>query len=83
MRVKTSTEFSTALDETLDQVAADHEPVLVTRGSEPVAVLISLEDYTSWEETTYLLKSPENRRRLLESIADLDARKGVVRDLLE
>ncbi len=84
MRVKTSTELRKTLAATLDQVVADHAPVLITReGGKPAAVLISLEDYTSMEETTYLTKSPENRRRLLEAIAELDAGKGVVRDLME
>lgn len=84
MRVKTSTELRKTLAATLDQVTADHAPVLITReGGKPPAVLISLEDYTSMEETTYLTKSPENRRRLLEAITGLDEGKGIVRDLLE
>jgi antitoxin YefM len=84
MRVKTSTELRKTLAATLDQVTADHAPVLITReGGKPPAVLISLEDYTSMEETTYLLKSPRNREDLLASIAELDAGLGVVRKLEE
>ncbi|MBY0361537.1 MAG: type II toxin-antitoxin system prevent-host-death family antitoxin [Phreatobacter sp.] len=84
MRVKTSTELRKTLAATLDQVTADHMPVLITReGGKPPAVLISLEDCTSMEETTYLTKSPENRRRLLEAIAELDEGQGVERDLLK
>jgi antitoxin YefM len=84
MRVKTSTELRRTLAATLDQVTADHAPVLITReGGKPPAVLISLEDYTSMEETTYLLKSPRNREDLLASIAELDAGLGVVRKLEE
>ncbi|MGU9978914.1 type II toxin-antitoxin system Phd/YefM family antitoxin [Phreatobacter sp. HK31-P] len=84
MRVKTSTELRKTLAATLDQVVADHAPVLITReGGKPAAVLISLEDYTSMEETTYLLKSPRNREDLLASIAELDAGLGVVRKLEE
>ncbi|WP_296574536.1 type II toxin-antitoxin system Phd/YefM family antitoxin [Phreatobacter sp.] len=84
MRVKTSTELRKTLAATLDQVTADHAPVLITReGGKPPAVLISLEDYTSMEETTYLLKSPRNREELLASIAELDAGLGVVRKLEE
>ncbi|MDP2804220.1 MAG: type II toxin-antitoxin system prevent-host-death family antitoxin [Phreatobacter sp.] len=84
MRVKTSTELRKTLAATLDQVTADHAPVLITReGGKPPAVLISLEDYTSMEETTYLLRSPRNREDLLASIAELDAGLGVVRKLEE
>jgi antitoxin YefM len=34
-------------------------------------VIVSLEDYQSLNETAYLLRSPENARRLLGSIARL------------
>ena len=44
---------------------------------------ISLEDYQAMEETSYLLRSPANARHLLESIAELEAGKGVERDLIE
>ena len=35
--------------------------------------MISLEDYQAMEETAYLLRSPANARRLLESIVELEA----------
>ncbi len=34
-------------------------------------------------ETAYLLRSPENARRLLESIAQLEAGQGVEREIIE
>lgn len=37
----------------------------------------------SIEETLYLLRSPANAKRLLESIGELEARGGEVYDLLE
>jgi antitoxin YefM len=46
-------------------------------------VMISLEDYQALEETAYLLRSPKNARRLLESIAELEAGRGSERELLE
>jgi len=33
--------------------------------------MLSLEDYSALTETTYLLRSPANAQRLLESIAEL------------
>lgn len=30
---------------------------------------MSAEDYDSWQETVYLLRSPENARRLMEAVA--------------
>lgn len=45
--------------------------------------MISMEDYQALEETAYLLRSPLNARRLLESISELEDGKGEQRDLLE
>jgi len=52
----------------LQQVNADHEPVRITCKSGD-AVLMSADDYDSWQETVYLLRSPENARRLMEAVA--------------
>lgn len=52
----------------LEQVNTDHQPVRITsRGGD--AVLMSADDYDSWQETVYLLRSPENARRLMEAVA--------------
>jgi len=68
---------------TLDAVTADREEVVVTRaGHEPV-VIVSLDDYESLKETAFLLKSPENARRLLASIDRLESGGGVERELAE
>lgn len=42
-------------------------------------VLISLVDYQVLEETLYLLRSPANALRLLDSIDELESCKGAVR----
>lgn len=66
----------------IDRVNADHEPVIITRDrGKPAAVLMSLEDYASFEETRYLLASPKNADRLAQSIAELDSGAGKERDL--
>jgi antitoxin YefM len=49
----------------IQQVNDDHEPVRISsRGGD--AVLMSAEDFDSWQETIYLLRSPANARRLME-----------------
>lgn len=69
--------------EVLDSVVDDREEVVITRaGHEPV-VIVSLEDYESLKETAYLLRSPENARRLLASIESLESGEGTVRDMVE
>jgi len=52
----------------IQQVNDDHEPVRISSKSGD-AVLMSAEDYDSWQETIYLLRSPENARRLMEAVA--------------
>ena len=71
------------LASTMEKVCNDHAPVIITRKSEAPVIMISLEDYESMEETTYLLRSPENARRLLESVAELEGGDGVDGALIE
>jgi antitoxin YefM len=52
----------------LEQVNTDHLPVRITSKAGD-AVLMSADDYDSWQETVYLLRSPENARRLMEAVA--------------
>jgi antitoxin YefM len=71
------------LKSVIDRVVADRDPIAITRQRGEGAVLVSESDWASIEETLYLLRSPANARELLASIADLDAGKGVERDLIE
>ncbi|GAA3101475.1 YoeB-YefM toxin-antitoxin system antitoxin YefM [Streptomyces rectiviolaceus] len=79
----TYTESRAKYAETLNAVTDDREEVIVTRaGREPV-VIVALEEYESLKETAYLLRSPENARRLLASIDRLESGGGTVRELAE
>ena len=71
------------LAKTMDKVCDDHSPLIITRKNQRSVVMISLEDYEALEETAYLLRSPKNARRLLESIAELESGGGVERELIE
>ncbi len=71
------------LAQTMERVCADHDPVIITRTKSPSVVMISLEDYEALLETAYLLRSPQNAKRLLDSIAELEAGKGTERKLAE
>lgn len=67
----------------MDRVCDDHAPIIVTRKSSRSVVMMSLDDYEALEETAYLLRSPENARRLLESIAEFAGGGGTERHLAE
>ena len=71
------------LASTMDRVCNDHEPLIITRNGEKAVVILSLEDYKALEETAYLLRSPANARRLMNSIAQLNAGKGTPRELAD
>ena len=55
----------------MDSVCNDSDVVVITRRKARPVVLMSLDEYNSIQETAYLLRSPANAERLLESIADM------------
>jgi antitoxin YefM len=67
----------------MEKVCDDHAPVIITRKNQRSVVLLSLEDYQALEETAYLLRSPKNAHRLLESVAELESGGGTERELVE
>ncbi|RKX82697.1 MAG: type II toxin-antitoxin system prevent-host-death family antitoxin [Spirochaetes bacterium] len=83
MEAMTYTAARQNLAKTMDKVCEDRAPVIVTRKSSNSVVIMSLEDYEALEETAYLLRSPKNTRRLIESIAQLENGKGTEKELLE
>jgi antitoxin YefM len=83
MEATTYTAVRQNLAKTMEKVCKDHSPVIVTRKKSGSVVIMSLEDYEALEETAYLLRSPKNTRRLIESIAQLEDGKGTERSLIE
>ncbi|MDH6115763.1 type II toxin-antitoxin system prevent-host-death family antitoxin [Kitasatospora sp. GAS204B] len=63
-----ASEARTQLFPLIKKVNDDHTPVRITSKSGD-AVLMSAEDYDSWQETIYLLRSPANAQRLMEAVA--------------
>jgi antitoxin YefM len=67
----------------IQQVNNDHVPVRISSKGGDV-VLMSAEDFDSWQETIYLLRSPANARRLMEAVArDKAAQPAVVKTMEE
>ncbi|MEU9141266.1 type II toxin-antitoxin system Phd/YefM family antitoxin [Streptomyces sp. NPDC048404] len=53
----------------IQQVNDDHEPVeIASKGGN--AILMSADDFRSWQETVYLLRSPANAARLMAAVAE-------------
>ena len=83
MKAITYTNARQNLAKTMEKVCQDHSPIIVTRKTTDSVVIMSLEDYEALEETAYLLRSPKNTRRLIESIAQLEEDQGTERELLD
>jgi antitoxin YefM len=83
MKAITYTAARESLASTMDRVCMDHDPVIITRNRDQAVVMISLEDYESLEETAYLLRSPANARRLIDSISDLKGSGGITKSIDE
>ncbi|NER52505.1 MAG: type II toxin-antitoxin system prevent-host-death family antitoxin [Symploca sp. SIO1A3] len=68
MKAITSNQAKQQLDELIDQVILDVEPTIVCNDRGQQAVLMSLDEFNSWQETLYLLSNPTNAEHLLKSI---------------
>jgi antitoxin YefM len=64
----------------IDRAVDDHVPVAIVRQRGEGAVLVSASDWASIQETLYLLSSPKNARRLLDSIDRLNRGEGIEMD---
>ena len=70
MKTLSSTELRATLSAVMDRVNDDHEPVIVTRAGGKPVVMVSLEDWASMDETTYLIASPANKAALDSAIRE-------------
>ena len=68
---------------TMDRVCEEREPMIITRNRDQAVVMVALDEYKTLEETAHLLRSPNNARRLLAAMRNLEAGKGKVRKLRE
>lgn len=83
MQVINYSAFRKRLSESMDSVERDHVPLLITRQNGTPAVLMSLDEYNAFVETTHLASSVKNSERLNCAIIELEAGKGTEHDLVE
>lgn len=83
MDTLTYSEARSKLANTMDKVCDDHAPIIITRKNSQSVVMMSLDDYQALEETAYLLRSPKNAKRLIESISELKSGGGTLRKLVK
>jgi antitoxin YefM len=67
----------------IDQVVDDAEPAIVCSPSGKKAVIVPLDEFNSWQETTYLLASPANAAHLRKSLAEAASGQAAEKSLDE
>ena len=82
MQAITYSEARHDLKNVMDAACSNHEPILITRRKGESVVLVSLEDYESIIESEYLLSSPANASRLLQSLKEARSGKRTPMDAL-
>ncbi|GAA1470845.1 MULTISPECIES: type II toxin-antitoxin system Phd/YefM family antitoxin [Corynebacterium] len=83
MKTMSYSESRARYAEVLQSVVDDREEVIITRNGHESAVIVSFDDYNSLRETAYLLRSPRNAQRLLDSIESLNTGKATEHELIE
>jgi antitoxin YefM len=82
MQAITYSEARHDLKNVMDDACSNHEPILITRRKGESVVLVSLEDYESIMESEYLLSSPANASRLMQSLKEARSGKRTPMDAL-
>ena len=72
MVVVNYSEFRKNLKGNLDNACDNNEVVIVSRTHNKNVVVISLDEYNSWQETKYLMSSITNQQRLSDAIKDTE-----------
>lgn len=83
MQVVSLTEARNNLKSVFDSVYIDHEEVVIHRKGRENVVMISMDEYNSMKETSYLLSNPINAKHLRDSIEQLKSGKVVERNIIE
>ena len=77
------TQLRNNLKEVLDRVSDDVDSTVVVRRDGDDAVIMSKSHYDSIMETFYLIKSPANAKRLMESVAGVNRGEFEERSLID
>lgn len=77
----TLTEFRKNIKKYLDMAINDFELLIINRGKDKAVVVMSLDEYNSWQATMEVLSAKANRERLDLAIQQFKEGKSFERDL--
>lgn len=66
------------LSAVVDQIEREHDRVVITKHGRPAAIVLSVEDLESLEETVDVLSSPDLIKQIHQSLGQLDAESAEV-----
>jgi antitoxin YefM len=78
MEIVNYSEARNNLKAIMDRAVNDHTPIAITRQRGKPVVIVDLDDWNAMTETRYLMSSPNNAKRLMESIADAEAGRNMI-----
>ncbi len=73
MKTLPLTEARKDLSKIVDEVAAVHEHVTITRQGKPAAVVMSADEFESWQETLEIMSDPETMASIARGQRDIRA----------
>ena len=73
MKTLPLTEARKDLSKILDEVSRVHEHVTITRQGKPAAVVMSSDEFESWQETIEILDDPEAMAAIRRGLRDVKA----------
>jgi antitoxin YefM len=71
MRTANYTDLKNNLKSYIDSVIDDFDTVIISRGNDQGAVLMSLDEYNSFKETEYIMSSPKTVEAIREGENDI------------
>lgn len=83
MNAVTANKAKQDLDRLIQQVVSDAEPTIICTDQDEKVVLLSLDEFNSWQETLYLFSNPANAGHLRKSICEAEAGKTQERELID
>ncbi|OLC53742.1 MAG: hypothetical protein AUH85_13510 [Chloroflexi bacterium 13_1_40CM_4_68_4] len=73
MKTLPLTDARKALPKIVDEVSSGHEHVVITKRGRPEAVVMSVDEFESWQETIEILSDPSAMRAIRQGERDIKA----------